>query len=179
MQIQTVENRNNKRKKLYSKYFFGEKSKFTNWMLNHPFQIATGCTLVACLIVLGEKMMLIRTLLVFPVFSFGLALLFRILCKNLCYRVEIDTLSENVTLFRCFNNGIVEAPIKSVAFCFDKHFAAIYGSERFTIFNEYMPGIKQLISPTNDIKFSGNFYARFMKRKLEKTFFDKGIDGDK
>lgn len=151
------------------KYLFGEKSKVANWMLNHPFQVATGCALISCFIAVGDKMMLIRTLLIFLPFSFGLALLLRLLCNNLCYRVEIDKWSEKITFFRCFNKGIIEAPIRSVEFCFDKHFAAIYGGERFTIFNEYMAGITQVLSMEKEIKFSRGIYARFMKRQFEKS----------
>ena len=150
-------------------YFFGEKSKLANWILNHPFQIAAGCTLLASLIAIGDNSMLLRVLAIFPPFSFGLALLLRLLCRNLCYQVEIDTKSKKITFFRCFNKRIIEAPIQSVEFRFDKHFAAIYGGERFTIFNEYMGGIIQVLSPEKEIEFSKGIYGRFMKRQFEKS----------
>jgi len=151
------------------KYFFGEKSKVANWALNHPFQIAIGCTLLSCLIAIGDKAMLVRTMMIFPPFSFGLALLLRLFCRNLCYRVVIDIKSEKITFFRCFDQGIIEAPIRSVDFIFDKHFAAIYNGQKFTIFNEYMVDMIQMLSPGKNIKFSKSIYARFMKRQFEKS----------
>ena len=149
-------------------YVFGEKSKVANWVLSHPFHIATGITLISCLIAIGDAAMLIRVLMIFPPFCFGLAFLLRFLCRNLCYWVEIDTASEKIKFFRCFNKGIVEAPLRSVEFVFDKHFACLYLGERFTIFNEYMGGIAEVLPPGMEIRFSGGFYGRFMKKQFER-----------
>ena len=161
-------------------YLFGEKSKIANWILNHPLQIAAGGTLASCLVTIGDNTMLLRGLMIIPAYWFGLALLVRLLCRNLCYQVEINTLSERIKFFRCFNKGVVEAPIGLVEFRFDKHFAAIYGEERFTIFNEYMVEIAQVIWPEKQIKFSRGIYARYMKRRLKKNAAtSKAGDGSK
>jgi 23S rRNA-/tRNA-specific pseudouridylate synthase len=34
---------------------FGEKSKMSNWQLNHPFHIAAGSTLISCPICMGSS----------------------------------------------------------------------------------------------------------------------------
>ena len=152
-------------------YLFGEKSKFANWVLNHPIHIAAGCTLACCLLIIGdgdsEKQ--VRALQIIPLFFFGLAFLVRFLCRNLCYWVEIDTQLEKIKFFKCFNKGIVEFPIQSVSFRFDKHFAAFYAGERFTIFNEYMAGIAELLPPEKEIEFSRGLYGRYMKWMFERN----------
>lgn len=149
-------------------YFFGKKSKFANWTLNHPFQIAGICTLIALIIVINLKDNIISNLIINLCFYFGMAIFFRIFFRNLCYLVEIDTKSEKITFFRCFNMGVVEAPIQSVDFIFDIHFSAIYAGERFTIFNEYLPEIEQLLPSGKNVNFSQNFYSRFMEKQLKK-----------
>jgi hypothetical protein len=106
--------------------------------------------------------------MILPAFFFGFALLIRFLCRNLCCWVEIDTASEKIKFFRCFNKGIVEAPLSSVEFVFDKHFACLYRGERFTIWNEYMAGIAEALPAGMEIRFSEGFYGRFMKKQVEK-----------
>ncbi|MGO9020954.1 MAG: hypothetical protein ACLQVJ_21635 [Syntrophobacteraceae bacterium] len=150
-------------------YLFGEKSKVANWILNHPLLIAVVCTLISCFALIGDKAKLMVGLRILPATFFGIAFMLRFLCRNLCYWVVIDPASETITFFRCFNKGVVEAPIHSVQFVFDKHFACLYGGERFTIFNEYMHLISEVLPPGMEIKFSEGFYGRFMKKQVERN----------
>lgn len=92
----------------------------------------------------------------------------RFICRNLCYLVEINTLSWRIKFFRCFNKGIVEADLHSVEFVFDKHFACLYSGERFTIFNEYMSGIADVLPLEMEIRFSDSSYGRYMKKQFER-----------
>ncbi|MGO9020240.1 MAG: hypothetical protein ACLQVJ_18025 [Syntrophobacteraceae bacterium] len=149
-------------------YLFGEKSKVANWILNHPFHIVGGGLLFCSLITVRDLATLVIPLWV-GALLFGFAFLLRLLCRNLCYRVEIYTVLEKIKFLRCFNKGIVEAPIRSVEFVFDKHFACLYGGERFTIYNEYMHLISDLLPPGMEIKFSEGFYGRFMKKQVERN----------
>ncbi len=162
---QTERNTQNQENGTYS---FGEQSKAANWMLNHPFHIVAGVVLACSVITIPDWTMLMRSLWV-DVFLFGVAFLFRLLFRNLCYRVVIDPAAEKITFFRCFNKGIVEAPLRSVEFLFDKHFACLYGGERFTILNEYMHLISEVLPPEAEIKFSDGLYGRFMKKQFERN----------
>lgn len=148
-------------------YIFGEKSKVANWLLNHPFHFVGGPALLILLVSDHDIVHLTRVLTII-LFFFGFALLFRVLSRNWCYWVAIDTVSEKVTFYRCFNKGIVEAPIRSVKFVFDRHFAGLYNGERFTIFNEYMGEISEVIPTGVEIQFSDGFYGRFMKKQYRR-----------
>jgi hypothetical protein len=150
-------------------HLFGEKSKLANWVLNHPFHVAMFLTLIGCSIAVVDKATQIPVLIKYEVVIFGMAFFLRFYCRNLCYRVEIDRLSEKIKFYRCFNKGVVEAPLHSVEFVFDKHFACYYAGERFTIFNEYMADIAEVLPPEMDIRFAKGLYARFMKKQVEKT----------
>ncbi len=148
-------------------YLFGEKSKLANWILNHPFHIIGVVLAILSLTTVRDWVFFLRTLWI-DAFLFGLAVLIRFFCRNLCYWVIIDTVSEKITLYRCFNKGIVEAPLRSVEFTFDRHFGCYYAGERFTIMNEYMSGIADVLPPGMEIRFSEGFYGRFMKRQCER-----------
>ncbi len=157
-----------KSQKQLGPHLFGEKSKLGNWVLNHPFHVVVFLTLIVCSIVVVDKATQIRVLIKLEVFIFGLAFFLRFYCRNLCYWVEIDRLSEKITFYRCFNKGVVEAPLRSVEFIFDKHFACYYAGERFAIFNEYMADIAGVLPPEMDIRFAKGLYARYMKKQFEK-----------
>jgi len=149
-------------------YLFGEKSKLANWVLNHPIHIAVFITVICFPIAISDNATPLRTSVISEAIIFGLAFLLRFLCRNLCYWVEIDTLSEKIKFYRCFNKGIVEAPLRSVEFVFDKHFACYYSGERFTIFNEYMAAVAEVLPPEMGIRFAEGPYARFMKKQFER-----------
>jgi hypothetical protein len=106
-------------------------------------------------------------LIKFEAVILGLAFFLRFYCRNLCYWVEINRLSEKIKFYKCFSK-VVEAPLHSVEFVFDKHFACYYDGERFTIFNEYMADIAEVLPAAMDIRFAEGFYARFMKRQYER-----------
>ena len=150
-------------------YLLGEKSKAANWALNHPFHICGGAALIGLLVGDHDKVHLMRSLMI-AASLMGVALILRYLCRNLCYWVEIDTLSERIKFFRCFNKGVVEAPVRSVEFIFDKHFACLYNEERFVIFNQYMGCIAKVLPAGMKIQFANGFYGRFMKKQFEKNF---------
>src|SRR5208337_3652165 len=153
-------------------YLFGERLKLANWILNHPFRIAAGCTLIGCIATILDRATPIResmrVLINYEVVIIGSAIAMRYLCRNLCYWVEINTISEKIKFYRCFNKGIVEAPLRSVEFVFDKHFACYYSGERFTIFNEYMAAVAEVLPPEMGIRFAEGPYARFMKKQFER-----------
>jgi len=149
-------------------YIFGERLKLANWILNHPFLIAGSSTLICCLIAIGDNEVPIRALIASVIVFFGLASLIRSLCSNLCYSVEIDTKCDKIRLFRCFDKGIVEAPLRSVEFRVDNHFACFYAGEKFVIFNEYMYQISEILPKDMGIRFSNNFYARFLEKQFQK-----------
>jgi hypothetical protein len=149
-------------------YLFGEKSRVANWVLNHPFHLCGGAALIGLVVGDHDKVHLMRSLMI-AASLLVLALILRFLCRKLCYWVEIDTLSEKIKFFRCFNKGVVEAPLHSVEFVFDKHFACLYRGERFTIFNEYMGDIAEVLPLGMKIRFSDGFYGRFMEKQFEKN----------
>jgi len=149
-------------------YIFGERLKLATWILNHPFQIAGSCTLICCLVAIGDDETPIRVINILAIFFFGLAFLIRFLCRNLCYLVEIDTKSGKIKLFRCFDKGIIEAPLRLVEFRVENHFACFYAGEKFTIFNEYMYQIAEILPKDMGIMFSNNIYARFLERQFRK-----------
>jgi hypothetical protein len=149
-------------------HLFGEKSKLANWVLNHPFHVAVFLTLIGCFIAVVDKALQIRVLIKYEVAIFGLAFFLRVYCRNLCYLVEINMLTEKIKFYRCFNKGLVEAPLRSVEFAFDKHFGCYYAGERFTILNGYMADIAKVLPPEMNIRFAKGLYARFMKKQFEK-----------
>lgn len=171
--MENKENANCRSQKRTGVYLLGEKSKAANWALNHPFHIGGAVALIGLLVSDHDKVHLLRSLMI-AVSILGVALILRYLCRNLCYWVEIDILSERIKFFKCFNKGVVEAPLRSVEFIFDKHFACIYRGERFTIFNEYMPCIAEVLPSEIKIRFSNGFYGRFMKRQFEKNLWGRG-----
>ena len=149
-------------------YIFGEKLKAANWLLNHPFHIAAFGVLIDTPLIASGPLSLITSLKINLLFFGGIAFFLRFICRNLCYWVVIDTVSEKVTFYRCFNKGVVEAPLRSVEFVFDSHFACYYAKERFTIMNEYMGGISEVLPPGVEIRFSDGFYGRFMKKQFDR-----------
>jgi hypothetical protein len=149
-------------------HLFGEKSKIANWILSHQLHIAAGGVLIYCICFVGKNGKLTTSGMVVPAVFFGLFLLLRFVCRNLCYWVEIEPAAGKIKFFRCFNKGVVEAPLSSVEFVFDKHFACLYRGERFTIFNEYMYGIAEILPPGVEIHFSCGVYGRFIRKQFEK-----------
>lgn len=149
-------------------YYFGEKSVFANWLLNHPFLIAVVLSVVGCLIVIDDKVMLSRVIIAFLPLVFGMAFLVRYLCKDLCFAVEIDTVHQIIRLFQCYNKGVVEAPLGEVEFCFDKSFGCYYIGKKFTIMNEYMYKILSILPSEKSVKFADNIYSRFVKKQFDK-----------
>jgi hypothetical protein len=175
-----VKNKNSEKCCSYNRagvYLLGEKSKAANWVLNHPFHICGAAALIGLLVGDYDKVHLMRSLMI-SASLMGVALIFRYLCRNLCYWVEIDTLSERIKFFRCFNRGIVEAPLRSVEFIFDKHFACLYRGERFTIFNGYMGCIVKVLPSGMKIQFTNGFYGRFMEKQFEKNLVRGASEGD-
>lgn len=151
---------------------FGERSKAANWALNHPFHICGSAAIIGLLVGDHDNVHLMRSLMIATALL-CVALILRYLCRNLCYRVEIDTSTERINFFKCFNKGFVEAPLRSVEFIFDKHFACLYHGERFTIFNEYMRCIAEVLPAGMKIQFSNGFYGQFMKKQFEKDLTKK------
>jgi hypothetical protein len=150
-------------------YLFGEKSKLWNWVLNHPFHVAVILSLIGITFFVFDKARQMQVLIKAELVIFGTAFLLRfIICRNLCYLVEIDKLAEKIKFYRCFNKGVVEAPLRSVEFVFDWSFACYYAGQRFAIWNEYMDEIAEVLPREMEIHFKNGFYVRFMKKQFEK-----------
>ncbi|MFZ2631085.1 MAG: hypothetical protein WA081_22675 [Desulfosalsimonadaceae bacterium] len=150
-------------------YIFGEKSKLANWVLNHPIHIGGCCVLIGTPLLASDKLTLIDSFVVNLLFFFGLSFFLRFICRNLCYWVKVDVASGKIIFYRCFNKGVVEASLNLVEFVFDTHFACHYDGERFTIFNEYMNDIVEVLPHGMEIRFSNSFYGRFMKKQFERN----------
>ncbi|NDY43508.1 hypothetical protein G3N55_11990 [Dissulfurirhabdus thermomarina] len=155
-------------------FVFGEKSVLANWVLNHPFWTASILVFFAIVPTVSCSDRFLKVFIVFSTYNYAIALAARLLCRNLCYKVEYDLSSRVIKFYRCFNSGAIEAPIENVVFLFDRHFAAIYSVYRFTIFNEYMPYFAAII-PGNEIKFSDGIYARYMKWRFKSM--KKSLEG--
>lgn len=142
------------------------------WVMNHMIYIVIGGLILGymvCIVMYFNdpyNMETIRSFYAWKLASVITILMifsFRFLARNLCYRVEIDTANEKIRFFRVFNKSVVEAPIRSVEFRADKHFACFYNGERFTILNEYTKRISKVLPPGVEIQFSKNFFARLMR----------------
>jgi hypothetical protein len=151
-------------------HIFGERSKVANWIVSHILLVAIILTCFFILLFLDEgEVMLKRSLTTIPPAFFVPAILVRILLRNRCFRVEIDKKAEKIRFLRFFHKEIVEANLRSVDFIFDNHFACYFDGQRFTIFNEYMGGIADILPPGMGINFSKGFYGRFMKKQMERN----------
>jgi len=146
---------------------FGEKSKAAIWIVSHILLVLGGilCFLSVFLVFTGERKLLI--FIIIAISLFVPVLCFRLFWGDRCYRVEVDTATENIRFFRFFNTKDIEAPIRSVEFVFTWKMTATYSGVKVSIFNEDMARIADILPEGVEIKFSKGIYGRFMKKQYQ------------
>lgn len=151
-----------------SVYIFCEESKVGNWIVSHVLLVVGGIWLsLGILNVLTSGAGFLGRILVIGPFFLVPAILFRVLWRNMCSRVEIDTATEKIRFFR-FYHKVVEAPIRSVEFRFTWMFTCFYAGEKFTIPGGYINSIAEVLPEGVEIKFSDGLVGRLAKRQFQK-----------
>jgi hypothetical protein len=152
-----------------SVHVFAEESKVGNWIVSHVLLVVGGIWLflgILNILTAGEAS-LWRILMIGP-FFLGPAILLRILWRNMCGRVEIDTATEKIRFFRFYHKNVVEAPVRSVEFRYTWIFTCFYAGERFAVPGGYINSIAEVLPKGVEIKFSEGLWGRLAKRQFEK-----------
>lgn len=149
-------------------YIFGEKSAVSNWMVRHVLLVVCGIlVLLSVLDVFVEGEAFLPRVLMVAAIVLVQVIPIRILFRNLCSRVEIDTETEKIRFFRFYNKKIVEAPLRSVEFGYTWIFTCFYAGERFVIPGGYINSIAEVLPEGVEIKFSEGLLGRLAKRQFE------------
>lgn len=148
---------------------FCQQPKVANWITSHVLIVIGGIFLPFSLFdgLIEGEVFLWRDLTV-AALMFGLAIPFRILWRNMCSRVEVDTATEKIRFFRFYHEKVVEAPVRSVEFSYTWIFTCFYAGETFTIPGGYINSIAEVLPEGVEIKFPENFWGRLAKRQFEK-----------
>ena len=149
-------------------YIFCEESKIGNWIVSHIF-LSVTCFLILffLLTVFSKGVSILCRLWWIVLLFFGQAVLFRILWRNMCSRVEIDTIAEKIKFFR-FYKETVEAPVRSVKFRFTWMFTCFYAGEKFIIPGGYINAIAEVLPAGVEIEFGKSFWGQRAKKQFQK-----------
>ncbi len=150
-------------------YVFCDESKVGNWVVSHILLVVGSIFLFLSILsgLIEGKIFLLQGLVV-TAFMLGMAILFRILWRNMCCRIEIDTANGKIRFFR-FYKKVVEAPVRSVEFCFLCMFTCFYLGEKFTIPGGYINSIAEVLPEGVEIKFSKGILGRLAENQFEKN----------
>lgn len=152
-----------------SLHVFCEESKIANWVVSNVILVVSAIWLfLAILAVLIEGLTFLPRLFMIAPFFLVPAILFRVMWRNFCSRVEIDMANEKVRFFRFYHKNAVEAPLRSVEFQFTWIFKCLYAGERFNVPGGYINSIAEVLPKGVEIKFSNSFLGRLAHRQFEK-----------
>lgn len=149
-------------------YAFGAKSKLLVWILNHPFyDICIIILAIGYPILFFEPSVEIRTnfIAIFPLVMLTFTVLMRIVARNFCYRVEIDTLHRKIKYYLIFNQGVVESSLSNVKIRLNYYFTMVVNRRKFIAHGKYLHDIVDLLPEDTEIKFRRLFWA-FWKGQL-------------
>ncbi len=153
---------------MLARYIFCEESKVGNWIVSHIF-LCVVCFLIFFFLSIAftrDVSVIWGLWWLVPLFL-GLGALIRFVFRDMCSRVEVDTVTAKIKFFRFYHNA-VETPVRSVEFRCGYRFARFYAEEKFAISPGYTNLIAEVLPEGVEIKFSDGFWGRLGKRQFEK-----------